>query len=109
MWIFCLCEGFLVIPVLILAGFFLFAQGPILLAVVQDIQSKRPSFINGIYMTISFVVGSLTTFLVGFLGDNMGLDKTYKLSAIIAFVAIPFVLFIPTKKKPSPYKCDEGF
>ncbi len=98
MWVFCICNDFWRLPVLILAGFFLFAQGPILLAVIQDIRSNRPSFINGIYITLSFLVGSLTTFLVGFLGDHIGLDKTYKLAAVIALAAIPFVLFVPAGK-----------
>ena len=49
-------------------------------------------------MTISFIAGSITIFLIGLLGDHIGLEKTYKLSAFIAFGAIPFVLFIPGKK-----------
>ena len=49
-------------------------------------------------MTLSFLVGSLTTFLVGFMGDHIGLDKTYKLAAVIALAAIPFVLFVPAGK-----------
>ena len=97
MWIFCTCNNYFSIPILILTGFFLFAPSPILLAVVQDLQSKRPSFINGIYMTISFVVGASTILLVGILGDHIGLEKTYKLSAFLALGAIPFVFFIPSK------------
>ena len=113
MWTFCSFGNFLPVPILILTGFFLFASGPILLAMIQDIHSKRPAFINGIYMTISFLVGSLTIFLVGFLGDKIGLDKTFKISAIIAFGAIPFILFAPAPKKPSKpteqleQKCNE--
>jgi len=98
MWVFCTCNNFFSIPILILTGFFLFAPSPILLAVVQDLRSKRPSFINGIYMTISFVVGASTILLVGILGDHIGLEKTYKLAAFLALGAIPFVFFIPCKK-----------
>ncbi len=98
MWIFCIYGNALSIPILLLTGFFLFAPSPILLAVVQDLRSKRPAFINGIYMTISFIVGASTILLVGILGDHIGLEQTYKLSAFLALGAIPFIFFIPGKK-----------
>lgn len=98
MWIFCISDGVWPIFVLIILGFFLFAPGPVALAIVQDISSERPSFINGIYMTISFIAGAITVTLVGVLGDHIGLEKTFKLSALLAFGTIPFVLALPDKK-----------
>ncbi len=98
MLLFCYSNSITSIPILMLTGFFLFASSPILLAIVQDIKSKKPSFINGIYMTISFIAGSVTVFLVGFLGDKIGLDNTYKLAALIGFGAIPFAIFMPKPK-----------
>ncbi|HUT63670.1 MAG TPA: MFS transporter, partial [Anaerolineae bacterium] len=92
MLIFVIIDGIFTIPLLILLGFFLFASNPVLLALVQDIDSEHPSFVNGIYMMLTFSVGSLPVVLVGKLGDVVGLETTYKITAILAFGAIPFIL-----------------
>lgn len=94
MWLFTILEGKFAIPVLIVTGFFLFASGPVLLALVHDIDSKRMSFINGIYMTLNFTLGSLMVLLVGFSADKIGLDLTYKISAFVAAGSVPFVIFL---------------
>ena len=98
MWIFISLNGSFMIPLLILMGFFLFASGPVLLALVQDTDSDHPSFVNGIYMTISFGVSSLMVLLIGFLGDRFGLIITYKICAIISIASIPFILILNNKK-----------
>ena len=98
MWIFISLNGSFMIPLLIVMGFFLFASGPVLLALVQDTDSEHPSFINGIYMTISFGVSSLMVLLIGVLGDNFGLIMTYKICAIISIASIPFILMLSNKK-----------
>ena len=94
MWIFISANGSFMIPLLIVMGFFLFASGPVLLALVQDTDSDHPSFVNGIYMTISFGVSSLMVLLIGFLGDSFGLIITYKFCAIISIASIPFILML---------------
>ena len=98
MWLFIILKGRFAIPVLILTGFFLFASGPVILALVHDIDSKRMSFINGIYMTLNFTLNSLMVLIVGFAADRIGLDLTYKLCALAAVLSIPFVIFL---KPPS--------
>ena len=97
MWIFISSNGSFMIPLLIVIGFFLFASGPVLLALVQDTDSEHPSFVNGIYMTISFGVSSLMVLLIGFSGDSFGLIITYKISAVISVASIPFILMINNK------------
>jgi len=95
MLLFIAAEGTrLVLPVLVLTGFFLFASGPVILALVHDIESRRMSFINGIYMTINFTVNSLLVLAVGFAADRVGLDLTYRISAFIAFGSVLFVLML---------------
>jgi FSR family fosmidomycin resistance protein-like MFS transporter len=94
MYLFVALDGKFTIPVLIVTGFFLFASGPVLLALVHDIDSRRMSFINGIYMTINFVLGSLMVLAVGFAADRIGLDLTYRISAFVALGSVPFVLFM---------------
>jgi len=99
MWIFVSSNGSFMIPLLIIMGFFLFASGPVLLALVQDTDSEHPAFINGIYMTINFGVSSVMVLLIGFLGDRFGLISTYRICAIISIVSIPFILMLRTNKK----------
>ncbi|MEA1971986.1 MAG: MFS transporter, partial [Candidatus Cloacimonadota bacterium] len=98
MWLFVNLDGIYTIPILIVMGFFLFASGPVVLALVQDTDSKHPSFVNGIYMTINFGVSSLMVLLIGFLGDKYGLDFTYKMCAFASIGAIPFIMFLKNNK-----------
>lgn len=90
-------QGILTIPILVVIGFFMFANQPVLLALVQEINLDRPAFVNGIYMMINFVVTALTAVLIGVLGDWIGLENTYKLSAVLALGGIFFVLMLPGK------------
>ena len=94
MWLFLTLEGIFMIPLLIIMGFFLFSSGPVILALIQETNSEHPSFVNGIYMTISFSISSFMVLLIGFLGDKFGLDLTYKICAIISLGAIPFVIML---------------
>ena len=98
MWFFLYSNGNFVIPFLILLGFFLIAQGPVLLAIINDINSDRPAFINSIYMTTNFVINAVVVIFVGILSDVFSLEIMFKFSAIFALGAIPFVFMIPKKK-----------
>ena len=98
MWLFISVHGIFTIPVLIITGFFLFGSGPVLLALVHDLDSKHMSFINGVYMTINFVLSSIMIMLVGIFSDKIGLELTYKISAFVAIGSIPFVLLLQNKK-----------
>lgn len=99
MVVFLLVSGWLKIGVLILIGFFLFGSSPVLLAMVQESSSGRPSFNNGIFMTISFAFGAFATMLVGFLADIIGLEKSFMLSPLFALFAIPFAFRLGKKNK----------
>jgi FSR family fosmidomycin resistance protein-like MFS transporter len=97
MWLFVKFNGVLIIPILIVTGFFLFASGPVMLALVHDHDTEHMSFINGIYMTISFILGSIMVLFVGLAADKFGLDLTYKIAAFVALGSIPFVLSLKNK------------
>lgn len=90
MLFFVLTSGWLNILILLFIGFFIFGSGPVLLALVQDMSSDRPSFTNGIYMTISFAFGAFATMLVGLLSDFIGLESSFMYSPLFAIIAIPF-------------------
>jgi FSR family fosmidomycin resistance protein-like MFS transporter len=92
MWLFIISDSFFILPILLFLGFFLFATGPVMLAVVNNLQTDRPSFVNGIYMTLNFSISALTIMLTGLSGDILGLATTYKLAALLALFSIPFTL-----------------
>jgi len=94
MWLFILSNDFWAIPILILLGLFVFGTTPVMLAIVNDNSSNRPAFINGIYITVNFVIGGGSILLVGLLGDMYGLETTYKITASTAVLSIPFILRI---------------
>jgi len=88
-------DGMINMAVLALIGFFIFGSNPILLALVQDIKTERPSFNNGIFMTISFAFGAVAALLVGAIADQTSLDAIYLFAPFFAVIAIPFTLMIP--------------
>ena len=97
--LFVYAEGFWVFPVLVLMGFFMLASGPVLLALVMDKATRHHSFMNGIYMTLTFVSASVSALLVGLMGDWFGLINTYKTAAFLALLAIPFVWILAARER----------
>ncbi len=91
MWAFMMVEGILIFPLLLVMGLFLLAPMPVMLAMVNELESDQPAFVNGIYMMLSFILNSAAVMLIGFMGDNIGLDLTYKISAVFALTAIPVI------------------
>ena len=80
------------IVLLIMLGFFMFAATPVLLAVVNDIDSEHSAFLNGIFMTINFLFSALAVIIVGVLGDLIGLQLTFSISPLFGLLAIPFII-----------------
>lgn len=75
--------------ILALLGLFLFASGPVLMASVQDTHSNMPTFMNSMYMSISFGISSMVVFGIGVLGDSFGLETTYIVCNVLAIGCIP--------------------
>nr|MDA3781378.1 MFS transporter [Bacteroidales bacterium] len=96
--LFVFVNGYLVFPVLILLGFLMLSYTPILLAMLMDIKSSQHTFINSIFMTITFISGSITSLIIGMLSDWIGIIDTFKLAALVSVLSIPFVLLIAKKK-----------
>jgi FSR family fosmidomycin resistance protein-like MFS transporter len=94
MWLFVYLGNFWVIPVLLLLGLSIFATTPVILAFLQEIGKERPSYVNGLFMTISFAVSALAIVLVGIMGDFWGLKLTFEITAYTGIAAIPFVFYL---------------
>lgn len=91
---FLVVDGVLVIPFLVLLGFTLTSATPVMLALVQDLESDRPAFLNSIFMSINFVFGALGVLAVGIMGDIMALETTYWICLGMSAMAVPFILKI---------------
>jgi FSR family fosmidomycin resistance protein-like MFS transporter len=87
---------------LLFLGFVLAASTPVLLALVQEQGSDQPAFMNGSFTTINFLSGALSVLAAGYIGDAIGLQKTFLLSGYLAFAAIPSVFYL--KKKSLPFQ-----
>ncbi len=98
MWLFITLDDIFMIPILIALGFFLFAYNPVMLALIQGADHHSPSFVNGVYMTFTFLTRTLLVFLVGFNIEHIGYELTYKIAAIAGIGVLPFIHFIPDKK-----------
>lgn len=91
-------SGWLQFPFLVLTGFSLLSTTPVMLAMIQEYSQDGSSSANGVFMMISFLARSAVVVLVGFVADQIGLEKTYTVCAMVGFLGIPFVLKI--KKDP---------
>ena len=98
LWVFT-AGGVLAIPMLILLGFLIFATGPVMLAIINDTNTPHPAFVNSVYMTISFAINAVMIFVVGLVADWAGLVSMYRLAALAALAAVPFVMALPKVKQ----------
>jgi FSR family fosmidomycin resistance protein-like MFS transporter len=88
-------SGWLIIPVLIFAGFFGLSSQPILLAIVQDQLPNHRSISNGFFLAVNFICMSTAAIVIGILGDHFGLRQAFLWTAISGLFASPLVWLIP--------------
>ncbi len=84
---------------LLFLGFVLAASTPVLLALVQEQGSNQPALMNGSFTTINFLTGALSVLAAGYIGDAIGLAKTFQISGYLAFAAIPAVFLLKKKSR----------
>ena len=84
---------------LLFLGFVLAASTPVLLALVQEQGSNQPALMNGSFTTINFLTGALSVLAAGYIGDAIGLAKTFQISGYLAFAAIPAVFLLKKKSQ----------
>ncbi len=87
-------QGWVMVPLLLVSGLLIFASGPVLLALVQDSGTKRPAFLNSLFMTMNWLTGAGAVLIVGTLGDRIGLEATYRIAAVASVAAVPFLLLM---------------
>lgn len=90
-------DGWWRFAALMATGFTLLSTSPVMLALVQEHCGSSPAAANGLYMMIQFMARSAVVVFVGFIGDLIGLQTTYLISALLGFAGIPFILLLPRK------------
>ncbi len=80
-------------------GFTTISLTPVLMALVQESYPQSRALANGLYMALSFVLRSLLTWLVGALGDWVGLHTAFALSAGLMLPGLALVTRIPARRE----------
>jgi len=104
LWLLTISNNFWMMPVLIVLGLFILSANPVLLAIIMELKTERPSFLNGVFMTIMFMINTICVFLVGVLSDLLGMVLTFKILCLFGLLALPFILSLKkdkTKLEPS--------
>ena len=84
-----------------LMGLIIFSPTPVFMAMIHDLDSDRPSFINGIFMTLNFIAGSSAALFVGAFVDRLGFTTTFQITAAVSLLAIPFTCLIRSNRPPA--------
>ncbi|MEN8254911.1 MAG: MFS transporter [Verrucomicrobiota bacterium] len=99
MFLFTLATGIGQWILLGLMGLVFFASTPVFMAMIHDLDSDRPAFMNGLFMTANFAAGSIVALFVGLFADRYGFVTTYQITAALSLCAIPFTFFIKDKSQ----------
>jgi FSR family fosmidomycin resistance protein-like MFS transporter len=100
LFLFATTGSWLRLPLLLLLGFASLSITPVFMAVVQENFPENRALANGVFMLINFGINGVGVILVGVLGDRFGLAWTFKISAGIALLCLPFLFFLPNKGHP---------
>ncbi len=91
-------QGWMIFPLLLALGFTTLSTQPVFLSLIQDHFPEHRAVANGTYMSVSFLLRSVALFLVGVLGDHLGLQNTYVIGAGVALLALPALWLLPPEK-----------
>lgn len=86
------------LAVLLLLGFFMFGSQPVMMAIVNELKSERPAFLNGIYFTINFITSGIAVLLAGVIADITGFRNMYLITAVFSFVTLYFIYRLPVSR-----------
>lgn len=91
-------DGWLRYPLLLALGLFALSVVPVIMAMMQGSFPENRAFANGVYMAMSFVVGSVAVVAVGAMGDWLGMTTAFAISAVLTLLGLPFVRKLPTRR-----------
>jgi FSR family fosmidomycin resistance protein-like MFS transporter len=92
-------EGYLVYPVLMLLGLTSLSVTPVFQALVQEQLPENRATASGMFILFAFIIRAVNIFIIGMLGDSIGLPNTFLAVTILSLVAIPLVMTLPETPK----------
>lgn len=98
-FIFTSSSGWVRLPVLLLLGFASLSINPVIQAVVQENFPENRALANGMYMFLNFGINAVSVVLVGLIGDKLGLQMAFYLSAGVLLLGLPFIFLLPRDPK----------
>ncbi|MCF6175187.1 MAG: MFS transporter [Victivallaceae bacterium] len=87
------------IILLMIIGFAIFATSPVMMACINEIKSEKLAFLNGLYMTVSFMMSAAAVALFGLASDKFGLEIAYWLAIGLSIFSIPAIVVLTPKEK----------
>jgi len=99
MTLFLSIDGWLLIPVLLLAGFTTLSIAPVLQAMVLEQVPEQQATANGLFMSMSFLIRAGVTLLIGIMGDTFGLESAFMVTVGMTFLAVPLIYLLPDMEK----------
>jgi len=95
MLIFLRVDGWLQGLLLVALGFSTFATMPVIQAIVQEQFPNNRAVANGLFMMVTFALRPVATFMLGMLGDWLGLPAAYLIAALASLLMLPAVWALP--------------
>lgn len=95
-WLFLLIRGWLLVPLLIVLGLMTLSTTPVLLAIVQEHLPNNRAAANGLFMAMAFSTRTVAVLGIGIIGDRTGLQTAFVVGAIIAFLTVPVIAWLPS-------------
>jgi FSR family fosmidomycin resistance protein-like MFS transporter len=80
-------------------GFSMLCITPAIMAMVQENFKEDRSLANGLFMAVNFITSSIGVYIIGKLGDNLGLQTAISIGAISMIISLPVIFFLPGNKK----------
>jgi len=93
--LFLVAPTWALVPLLLIIGFTSLAPAPVQLAIVQDNFVDNRALANGTFVAMNFLIRALAIFLVGVLADSFGLQQTFLMSGVLAFISLVAVPLLP--------------
>jgi FSR family fosmidomycin resistance protein-like MFS transporter len=88
-------PSWLAVPLLISLGLTALSPQPVFLALVQDKFPDNRALANGTFLASNFLIRAVGIWLVGVLADQFGLTTAFVISALVAFLSVPALKFLP--------------
>lgn len=90
-------SGILLPALIMLSGYFMGMPHSILVIAIQSLLPNRRAFASGLALGFMFFSGSVGSYFLGLLADQIGLIETLQFTAVLPFLAAIAILFLPPK------------